>query len=137
MDKDYIIVENFLSNSEKLYTPLGSDELQKLIKKSRKIKKIKATKKTIKYKLVITEIVLEIIALLLFVIQHLFFTMVSTDPDKEVCISRYTCFLLADLVDPLLWTAIVIQIVVIVLIFYTFITISLRIKCIFQIPKIL
>lgn len=116
-----LIVESFHSDSKKLHSPLAPDEIQKLIKKSRKIKKIRVSNKTIKYKLVITEIVLEIIALLLFVIQHIFATWVADDPGITVRISAHIDLPLANLVDPLLFTAIVIQIVVIVLIFYTFI----------------
>jgi tetratricopeptide (TPR) repeat protein len=68
-----LIAETFLSDPQKLQVSAETEEVQKLVKKSRKIRKRRATRKQRLSKIVITETLIEIVSLLLFLTSHLLF----------------------------------------------------------------
>jgi hypothetical protein len=68
-----LIAESFLSDSRKFQVSPEKEDVQKLIKKSRRIRKIRSARNKKVMRIVITEITIEIIALLLFLNSHLLF----------------------------------------------------------------
>ena len=68
-----MIAKCFLSDQQKFQVTAEKEEVHKLIKRSRRIRKQRATRKQRVSKIVITEILIEIVSLLLFLTSHFLF----------------------------------------------------------------
>ena len=68
-----LIAENFLSDPKKFKSSADKEELHKLIKRSRRIRKQRAIRNQKVSRIVITETLIEIISLILFITSHLLF----------------------------------------------------------------
>jgi tetratricopeptide (TPR) repeat protein len=73
---EILIAENFLSDPQKFQVSHEEDELQKLVKKSRKIRKRKESRKKRISRTFKSEILIEVISLLLYLTSHLLFLAV-------------------------------------------------------------